>query len=605
MSDWKPAAGHIMTEWAASIDPAAPLPEYPRPQMVRPDWQNLNGLWDYAITAKEAPQPDAFDGEILVPFAIETALSGVKRPLLPDQRLWYRRRFTIPEAWSGKRILLHFEAVDWQCICSVNGKRVGEHTGGYVPFCLDITDALREGENQLVVAVRDPTDKHWQQKGKQVLAPKTIYYTATSGIWQTVWLEPVPLDNHIQRLRLLPDIDAESLEIQVFASTDCEVRLTASSQGKKISRSEGAIARHLRLPVLEPRLWCPEDPFLYDLKGEILKGGQIVDSVDSYFGMREVSTAVGPSGHKRIFLNGKPIFLHGPLDQGYWPDGGMTPPSDEAMVFDVERTLQLGFNMTRKHVKVEPRRWYYHADRLGLTVIQDMVSGGANMLSDIEVAMVVALNRHREDTTEKALGKTWRDSAESRDDFERELTEVIDHLHGGPCILIWVPFNEAWGQYDAARIAGLVRRHDSTRLVDHASGWQDQGAGDFNSRHTYRIKLRRPSKKDARIYFISEYGGYNFQEKSHLWDEDSKFGYKMFKDKEALAEAYAGLIRRQLIPLISRGLGAAVYTQFTDVEIESNGLFTYDRKILKIDPEQISSLNREIYQAFDTLEGMA
>jgi beta-galactosidase/beta-glucuronidase len=273
------------------------------------------------------------------------------------------------------------------------------------------------------------------------------------------------------------------------------------------------------------------------------------------------------------------------------------------MVFDVEKTLRLGFNMTRKHVKIEPRRWYYHADRLGLTVIQDMVSGGADMLTDKEVVMVVALNRHRKDTTKKALRKTWRDTVESRRDFERELLEVIDHLHGAPCILVWVPFNEAWGQYDAVRIAGLVGRHDPSRLIDHASGWQDQGAGDFNSRHTYRIRLRRPSQKDPRIYFISEYGGYNFQEKGHLWDEESKFGYRTFRDREALADAYARLIRGQLIPLISRGLGAAVYTQFTDVEIESNGLFTYDRKVLKIDSALASALNSEIYQAFGALEG--
>jgi len=592
-----------MTDWAGTVDPAAPLPEYPRPQMVRPDWRNLNGLWDYAVTAREGSQPDAFDGEILVPFAIETALSGVKRPLLPDQRLWYRRSFTIPEAWSSQRILLHFEAVDWQCVCFVNGERLGEHTGGYVPFCFDITDALQAGENQLVVAVWDPTDEHWQQKGKQVLEPKTIYYTATSGIWQTVWLEPVALDDHIERLTVLPDIDAELLEVRVFAASDCRVRLTASSGEEEVSRMEGTTGRPLRLPVPRPRLWCPEDPFLYDLNAEILEGDRIVDSVDSYFGMRKVSMAVGPSGHRRIFLNNRPIFLHGPLDQGYWPEAGMTPPSDEAMVFDVEKTLQLGFNTTRKHVKVEPRRWYYHADRLGLTVIQDMVSGGADMLNGMEVAMVVVLNRHKRDTTEKALRKTRRDTAESRHDFERELLEVIDHLHGAPCILVWVPFNEAWGQYDAARIAGLVGRHDSSRLVDHASGWQDQGVGDFNSRHTYRIKLRRPSKKDPRIYFISEYGGYNFQEKGHLWDEESKFGYGTFGNREALAEAYARLIRRQLIPLISRGLGAAVYTQWSDVEIESNGLFTYDRKTPKIDPAQISALNTEIYQAVEALEG--
>lgn len=600
--NWKPVAGHIMTRWAAKIDPTCPLPEYPRPQMARPEWQNLNGLWDYAVTAKEASRPDAFDGRILVPFAIETALSGVKRPLTPDQRLWYRRFFTIPEAWSGNRILLHFEAVDWHCECFLNGDETGEHVGGYVPFCFDITDTVKSGDNELMVAVWDPTDTHWQQRGKQVLEPKTIYYTATSGIWQTVWLEPVPIENHIERLDLLPDIDSEYLGAQVHGRKEATVRLTASSEGKKTNQTEGIAGGKLRLPVANPRLWGPGDPFLYDLKVELLQDERVIDSVDSYFGMRAISVAEGASGHKRIFLNGRPIFLHGPLDQGYWPDGGMTPPSDEAMTFDIEKTLELGFNMTRKHIKVEPRRWYYHADRLGLIVIQDMVSGGKDMLSEKETALVMMFNRSRKDTTRKALRKTRRDSAESRQNFERELLEVIDHLYSVSSIAVWVPLNESWGQYEAARIAELVRGRDPSRLVDHASGWLDQGVGDFCSRHTYFIKLKRPPRRDGRVYFISEYGGYNCQESGHLWDEQSKFGYKMFKGREALTRAYGKLIRNQLIPLIPKGLGAAVYTQFSDVEIESNGYFTYDREILKMDREEVLALNREIYKAFEATE---
>jgi len=605
LNDWKPVQGHIMTRWAADVDPAAPLPEYPRPQMVRPDWQNLNGLWEYAVTAKEAGQPDSFDGKILVPFAIETALSGVKQPLLPNQRLWYRRSFRVPEAWTRKRILLHFEAVDWQCVCFLNGKEIGQHTGGYVRFCFDITGNLKSEENELVLAVWDPTDTHWQQKGKQVLAPKTIYYTATSGIWQTVWLEPVSPDNHIERLTLLPDIDAERLEAQVHTSAGGIVRVMAFSEGKEISRIEGDANEKLTLSVSNPRLWCPEDPFLYDLKVELLEDDKVIDLVDSYFGMRKISTVTGVSGHRRIAFNNKPIFLHGPLDQGYWPDGGMTPPSDEALVFDIEKTIELGFNMTRKHIKVEPRRWYYHADRLGLIVIQDMVNGGKSMLTDKEATLVIVFNRHRKDTTRKALQKTWRDSEESRQDFERELFEVMDHLHSVPSICVWVPFNESWGQYEAARIGEIVKKRDPSRLVDHASGWQDQAAGDFYSRHTYVIKLKRPPRKDERIYFISEYGGYNLQEKGHLWDEENKFSYRVYKDRKALAEAYAKLIRNQLIPLIAKGLGAAVYTQFTDVEIESNGFFTYDREILKIDREHVLALNREIYEAFDKTENIS
>jgi beta-galactosidase/beta-glucuronidase len=606
MSEWKPASGHIMTKWGSQIDASAPLPEYPRPQMVRPDWLNLNGLWDYAVTEKGAERPQFDENRILVPFAIETALSGVKQPLGPEQRLWYRRFFKIPDAWSRKRILLHFEAVDWECVCHVNGKHVGEHTGGYVPFSFDITDHLEVGENEIVLSVWDPTDTHWQQRGKQVLKPNTIYYTATSGIWQTVWMEPVAPENHIERLSLLPDIDSESLEARVHTTRGGSIRLTAFSGDEQIGTVEGGSGEKLKLAVPSPRLWCPGDPFLYDLKVELLDNERVVDFVDCYFGMRKISAGTGgtgASGHERIFLNNEPIFLHGPLDQGYWPDGGMTPPSDEALIFDVEETLALGFNMTRKHIKVEPRRWYYHADRMGLIVIQDMISGGKNATGHAETMLVMTANKHSKDTTSKALRKSRRDIEESRQDFERELLEVIDHLYSVPSIAIWVPFNESWGQYDAARIADLVKERDPSRPVDHASGWQDQDAGDFCSRHTYFIKLKKPPKGDGRIYFISEYGGYNCQEPGHLWDEKSKFGYKMFKDRDALTRAYEKLIRGQLIPLISLGLGAAVYTQFSDVEIESNGFFTYDREILKIDRDIVAALNAEIYEAFGKVEG--
>ncbi len=603
MPDWKPAEGHIMTRWAIEVDPDAPLPEYPRPQMVRPDWRNLNGLWDYAVTSKDAARPEAFDGRILVPFAIETALSGVKRPLLPDERLWYRRPFHVPAEWAEQRILLHFEAVDWRCVCYVNGNEVGGHTGGYVPFHFDIADHLVEGENELIVAVWDPTDTHWQQKGKQVLDPGTIYYTATSGVWQTVWLEPVPPENHIERLSLVPDIDAEFLEARVHTSSGGRVRLTALSEGEEVGGVEGDAGEKLSLPVPTPSLWSPGNPFLYDLRVELLDGERVADSVNSYFGMRKIAAGAGASGHRRIFFNNEPVFLHGPLDQGYWPDGGMTQPTDSALIFDIEETLRLGFNMTRKHIKVEPRRWYYHADRLGLIVIQDMISGGKNMLSDKETIATVLLNRHRKDTTKKAIKKAWRESPESREDFEREQSEMIELLHNAPCVAIWVPFNESWGQYEAARIAGAVKEQDPSRLVDHASGWQDQGTSDFCSRHAYVIKLKRPPRGDSRIYFISEYGGYNFQAVENLWDETGKFGYKMFKTREALDKAYAKLIRNQLIPLIARGLGAAVYTQFSDVEIESNGLFTYDRESLKLDRELLVELNNEIYRAFEAIEG--
>ncbi|MBU3916159.1 hypothetical protein KKA14_11550, partial [bacterium] len=353
MEDWKPVPGHIKTPWTDSIDPECPLPEYPRPQMVRQNWKNLNGLWKYGITGKEVTEISDYTGKILVPFAIESSLSGVKQPLGPEQKLWYCRSFQLPETWAKKRVLLHFEAVDWHCACYLNGNRIGDHFGGYVPFSFDITDHMNSGDNELVVTVLDPTDSHWQQKGKQVLSPHMIYYTATSGIWQTVWLEAVNPDNHIQSFRLTPDIDSAELSITVNSLFPGDIRISAFADKKKIGTIAGASDRELKMPVVTPRVWSPDDPFLYDLQVELLKEGVVVDSVESYFAMRKISITQGHSGRKRIFLNNQPIFLHGPLDQGYWPDSGMTPPCEDSMLFDIEKTKELGFNMTRKHIKVE------------------------------------------------------------------------------------------------------------------------------------------------------------------------------------------------------------------------------------------------------------
>jgi beta-galactosidase/beta-glucuronidase len=566
--------------------------------MTRPDWQSLNGLWDYCITPKEGEQPTEFTGRILVPFAVETALSGIKSPLLPEERIWYRRTIEIPDAWQEKRILLHSEAVDWQCWCTLNGTTIGKHIGGYVPFCFDITDHLCRADNELLLSVWDPTDTHWQQRGKQVLAPGTIYYTATSGIWQTVWLEAVAKENHIRSLKLTPNLDTGNLTVEVDSRLPGSVRAIALTTGAVVGEASGASDQKLILPVPDPRTWSPDDPFLYDLHIELLREGQVVDRIESYFAMRKIAVALGASGKPRVFLNDKPIFLHGPLDQGYWPESGMTPPAEEAILFDLGKTKELGFNMTRKHIKIEPRRWYYHADRIGLVVIQDMVNGGRNMASNLETAKAMLLNRHKIDTTPKARKKAWREDPESRADFEGELRQMIDHLYNAPSILIWVPFNESWGQFGAARIGRQVKAQDHTRLVDDASGWYDQGTGDFASRHTYFAKLKKPPRGDRRVHFISEYGGYNWQSRGHLWDETGKFGYKAFEDRESLEVAYQLLIRSQLVPLISMGLSAAVYTQFSDVEIESNGFYTYDRKVAKIEADVVKRLNDEIYAVF-------
>ncbi|MFT7130810.1 MAG: beta-galactosidase/beta-glucuronidase [Gammaproteobacteria bacterium] len=614
MSTWKQASVQITTPWASDVDSNCPLPEYPRPQMTRNRWTNLNGLWDYRITDKDAAVPTQFSGEILVPYAIESALSGVKKSLSPNRQIWYRRTFKTEENSKNKRTLLHFEAVDWYCRCYINGHFAGDHQGGYLPFFFDITDYLNgendEENNELVVSVWDPTDSHWQQKGKQVEIPNTIYYTATSGIWQTVWLETVDKKNHIIDLKITPSVDKEKVLVSVTSRADGRVNIYVKKNDITLSEAQGAARTNnqhnssvsLEVAVSKPQLWSPKTPFLYDLVIELYEGDTVIDSINSYFGMRSITTAQGDSGHTRMLLNDEPIFLHGPLDQGYWPESGMTPATDEALIFDLKQTKALGFNMTRKHIKIESRRWYYHADRLGLIVIQDMVNGGKNSASLPETLSTMANGKKKSDTTKRFYQRAWRESAESRLDFENESSAMIDHLFNATSILIWVPFNESWGQFDAARIAQEVKTRDPSRLVDHASGWFDQGAGDFCSRHTYVMKLKKPPRKDTRVYFISEYGGYNCQIDGHLWDSGSKFGYKMLKNTGALEEAYTALIRQQLIPLITKGLGAAVYTQFSDVEIESNGLFSYDRKVLKIPASTLNTLNNEIYDAFRNRE---
>lgn len=578
------------------FSPAQPIPwpEYPRPQMTRPRWQNLNGVWEYAILPAEKAGVSRYEGEILVPFPVESELSGVKRPLLPDQRLWYRRRFRVDPSLGfapSDRLLLHFGAVDYQCEVFVNGKWVGAHTGGYLPFTIDITEALVDGDNELVVAVYDPTDAGLQERGKQVLKPHTIWYTAASGIWQTVWLEVVPAI-HIRSLKLTPDPDTSTLSIEVRIEGDARgLRVGAEviEDGNVVSRGDAPAGEKLILRLREARRWSPSDPYLYDLKVRLMDGDQAVDEVGSYFGMRKFGLKDG-----RFTVNDEPTFLFGPLDQGYWPDGLYTPPSEEAMRFDLEYVRRIGCNCIRKHVKVEPARWYALCDRLGLIVWQDMPNGGS-IWESLLAALALWLKRKVSD--ERRLRRFGREGEANRARFRAELAEMVNTLYNAPCIAVWVPFNEGWGQFHSRQIAAWLKEMDPTRLVDAASGWFDQGGGDFQSRHIYSPRLRR-DPPDGRAFALTEFGGYSLRVPGHMWDEKRWFGYKHFESPEALTEAYIRLLDEQVRPLISQGLTAAIYTQLTDVEIETNGYLTYDRRVEKMDAATLQRVHARLYQAF-------
>lgn len=585
---WRPAPGRLMTRWAADVSPDHVLPEYPRPQLVRPDWLNLNGLWDYALTPTDATaMPPQGDGRILVPFAIESALSGVMKEVGPDRRLWYRRSFEVPADWQGRRVKLHFGAVDWQTAVFVNGMRVGEHTGGYDAFSFDITDALKPtGAQELVVSVWDPTDAGYQPRGKQVRQPGGIWYTPTTGIWQTVWLEPVAA-SHIEALEIRPDVDARAVTVTVITRATANLEVTVAAQERSgaaplrvvatetraVSGGDTVSATTLRLSLRDPRLWSPDHPYLYNLTVTLGDGERTVDSVSSYFGMRKIALAKDAKGVNRLFLNNQPLFQFGPLDQGFWPDGLYTAPTDEALRYDIEITKKLGFNMARKHVKVEPARWYYWCDRLGLLVWQDMPSG------------------------DKYIGSRDPDisrSPESARNFEQELQRLVKGFFNHPSIVMWVPYNEGWGQWDTARIVDLVRQWDPTRLVNHASGWTDRGVGDVNDIHAYPGPAA-PPLEPHRAGVLGEYGGLGLPVKGHTWQDERNWGYRSYETAEDLTDAYLALIRR-LHPLTGdAGLAAAVYTQTTDVEVEVNGLLTYDRALVKMDAQRITAANKSLY----------
>jgi beta-galactosidase/beta-glucuronidase len=584
----------LTTPWTEQVDPNLPWPEYPRPQMVREDWLNLNGPWDYAITGQNDAQPATYSGQIRVPFPLESALSGVQRALQPDQRLWYRRTFTVPEKWARQHVLLHFGAVDWQCKVWVNGTEVGKHTGGYDPFSLDITAALQPGENELTVAVLDPTDAEPIQRGKQVRKPGFIWYTAISGIWQTVWLEPVP-EVAINAIKLTPDLDKACLRITAVttqAQADLTLRAQATSDGQVVAEAQATTNATLTLPIENPTLWTPDTPFLYDLDLELIRDGEVVDQVRSYFGMRKFSLEHDSEGHPRFCLNGEPLFLYGPLDQGYWPDGLYTPPTDEALQWEIQFLKEAGFNMLRKHIKVEPARYYAHCDRLGIIVWQDMVSGGISP-RPIWFAFAKLMAGMKDN---RAYWRLGRGSAANRAEFRAEYQRMINALYSVVSIAIWGPFNEGWGQFDAAEIADWTRDYDPTRLVDHTSGWFDPGKGDFRSEHLYFKPLPEPKMDKDRGLVLSEFGGYSLNLPGHVWNPDKDFGYKKFTSVKALTEGYLNLIENELIPWVRAGCSTAVYTQTTDVEAEINGFLTYDRQVEKMDMAQVREAHKKLYE---------
>jgi len=561
---WEAAKGPLTTRWTSDVSPENALPEYPRPQMVREKWTNLNGLWQYAIRPKSESQPEKWDGEILVPFCIESALSGVKKPVRPDDRLWYRRTFESPELEKGGRLLLHFGAVDWECTATVNGKEVGRHTGGYDPFTFDITDALKsDGQNELVVAVTDPTDTGTQPRGKQVLKPHGIFYTAVTGIWQTMWLEPVPA-KFIRSFHVTPDIDGGQVKLTLNLSSPGVVKIRVRDGGSEVAAVEANRADEVAIAVPHAKLWSPENPFLYGLELELLDGDKVVDKVDSYFAMRKIEVKKDAAGINRLWLNNKVVFQYGPLDQGWWPDGLYTAPTDGALKFDIEATKQMGMNMARKHVKVEPDRWYYWCDKLGLLVWQDMVSGDADK------------------------------TAESKSNYRAELKAMIDALRNHPSIVMWVPFNEGWGQYDTTEVASWVSKYDPSRPVNEASGWNDQGSGDVSDMHNYPGPgMRDP--EESRVSVLGEFGGLGMPVKGHTWQAEKNWGYVSYSSEKELTDAYVNLLT-MMRPLISRGLSAAVYTQTTDVEIEVNGLMTYDRALVKMDKARIVAAAKQLFE---------
>ena len=584
-SQWQPVGDKIKTAWSNEIDVKNVLPEYPRPIMERDDWQNLNGLWEYAIAGKGSVEPNKFDGEILVPFAVESSLSGVMKSVGAEKELWYKRKFSVPSGWKNKKILLNFGAVDWKTDVWVNDIKIGTHKGGYTPFSFDITPFLTKSGNQkLVVKVWDPSDKGYQPRGKQTSRPEGIWYTPVTGIWQTVWLEPVA-EKFIKNVHTVPDIDNSSISIEIIA---CDAdyadlyEVVIFDDAKQIASAKASVNQAVDISIPNQKLWDTENPFLYDMKVKLISNGKVLDEIDSYFAMRKISTKRDENGIVRLQLNNKDQFQFGPLDQGWWPDGLYTAPTDEALKYDILKTKDFGFNMIRKHVKVEPARWYTHCDQLGILVWQDMPNGDGSPRW---------INRDYFDGTEFVR------SPESEFNFREEWKKIMDFLYSNPSIVVWVPFNEAWGQFKTEEIVRWTKGYDPSRLVNPASGGNHYTLGDMLDLHNY------PGPEmylyDAqRATVLGEYGGIGLALEGHLWSTDRNWGYIQFKNSKEATDEYIKYAK-QLLKMIKTGFSASVYTQTTDVEGEVNGLMTYDRKVIKLDEDRVEEINQKIVNSLD------
>ncbi|MDF9831722.1 sugar-binding domain-containing protein [Parabacteroides sp. PF5-6] len=582
-AQWQPVGDKLKTKWATEINPENVLPEYPRPQMERKDWVNLNGLWDYAIKPQGQIEPTAFDGKILVPFAIESALSGVQKEVGDQNELWYKREFTVPANWKNKDVVLNFGAVDWKADVFINDIMIGSHQGGYTPFSFNITPYLAgKTKHKLVVRVWDPTDKGYQPRGKQVNRPNGIWYTPVTGIWQTVWIEPVATE-HITHIKAIPDIDNGALTVTVDATCACPtniIEVKLMDKGRVVATAKGIVGKEIRLGVQNPTLWDTENPYLYDMQVSLAKAGKVLDDVKSYTAFRKISMKKDDNGIWRMQLNNKNLFHYGPLDQGWWPDGLYTAPTDEALLYDVVKTKEWGFNMIRKHVKVEPARWYYHCDREGMLVWQDMPSGDMG-------------NQWQPHTYNGGTDK--KRTPASIANYDQEWKEIMDLCVSNPSVVVWVPFNEAWGQFDTERVSDWTKAYDPSRLVNPASGGNHRATGDILDLHNYP----GPSMflyDAARVNVLGEYGGIGLPLQNHLWQTDRNWGYIQFKNADEVTAEYVKYAK-ELQGMVDRGFSAAVYTQTTDVEGEVNGLMTYDRKEIKINEAAVRKANQEVIKA--------